>query len=914
MDINNRNFEKTLNLPKKTLSVYASLELRTGYFNDKLLTSNNYIKSLEINRNSKIKTYISEVPIELDTKLTNNDLLGNILKDIIIRYSLMSGQIAETKLLLSYTNSTESNNKKFKSMNDVIKKEINTINKSGSIIDFTKLYNTTTSLRFSQKMIDLFFELYNSGKIYSVDTPTKCCTKCKNVIEVNNKINVSIFHILFRAQDDPDYVLAEYNNLRNTFIIASTIRPWTLIGISNIAVQKDEEYSIVEVISQQGVELHYIIASKYVEDYMANALIFKYKIKKTLSGNMLENMTFSSSIDSSKKIKCLTTNMDLSKINTKAITITPAHSYLEYSIFKENGLNQIRNYIDMDGKICAVIDEYKFMDYKDVNFNIIDKLRKSDMLLFIDRKKINIPKCSNCDSELVYRYLSEWYIKESDNKSIENDINKILKKSSMHINFLGKKSQYLKISKNTNRGVIIPSITCGLCNKKIINEKVIKQYKDKIEKYGSENVYKMTPEELLDGVIACDCGGIFFYKNENLFNESFEILSSDITSIDSSYEKINNIFISNIDKFIKSVEINRYNDRFNEEMKKIDKFFIYGNIIKNKKILGVPKFYLKEDIKNLKDDQDFIITNIDIEDIINKYGPDILRLWALHKSKNKSILIDENNVRYEERIYTNIRKTLGFIISNISDFDFKKHYINIENRTDLDKYIYTKTNDLRKKLIRCYNEFDFYEAYILIKDFCLETLCEEYFNSIKYNLYILKQDSIIRRSTQSMLYDIFNMLNIYLSPIVPYLFIESCSYLTDFDNLLYERENKENNIDHYFKECEKWNKIFNFKKKIRKYISSAQNDNIIGDTLQASILVKCKKKMCEFIQQNNNDILKALNISNIDVEISNKFVVLLQKSEAQKCERCHNYKNDVGRHIKYRYACYDCANILESNN
>jgi isoleucyl-tRNA synthetase len=913
MDRNNKNFEKTLNLHKKVLNVYASLELRTGYFTNKLLSSDNYKKSLEKNSDSKYKTYISELPIELDYKLSNNDLLGNILKDIIIRYSLMSGQVTETKLLFSYTNSMTNEDKEYKNMNDVIKKEINTINKSGSIIDFLKTYRTTINKEFANKMIDLFFELYNAGKIYSEDMPTKCCTKCKNVIVAESKVNVPNYHLLFRVEDDPDYILAEYNNLRNTFIIASTIRPWTLIGISNISIQRKEEYSILETKSHYGITTHYIIASKYVEDYMANALVFEYKVKKTLSGKMLENIVCASPIDYNNKIKCVTTDIDLSKIGTSTITITPAHSYLEYTIFKETNSSTIRNYIDMDGKVGAFGHDYKFKHYKEVELQIIEALRKSDLLLFINTNKMNMSKCSNCGSPLVYRYLSEWYINENDNKDIESDIKQILKKTSMKINIPIKKSKYLKISKNTNRGVNIPVITCALCNKKIINEKIIEQYKEKIEKYGVEKVYKMTPEDLLDGSIGCDCGGIFFFKNENLFNDSFEILSSDIANTDTSYDKTNNLFISNIDKFIKSIEINRYYDKFNEEMKKIDKFFIYGNILKNKKILGVPKFYLKEDIENLKDDKDFIVTNIDIDDIINKYGPDILRLWALHRSKNKTILIDETNVRYEERIYTNIRKTLGFIITNILDFDVDKHYIDIEDRTDLDKYVHVKSNDLRLKLIKCYNEFDFYKAYALIKDFCIDTLCEEYFNAIKYNLYILNTNDSIRRSAQSTLYDLFNMLNIYLGPIVPYLFLEGCSYLENFKSLLFEREKKEIDTFSYVKEYEKWISIFKFKAKLNKYIVDAQNKKIIGETLQAHVILKCKKDVGDFVSENINDILRAINISELDIEISDKFSATVQKSEAQKCERCHNYKNDVGRHDKYRYLCFDCANILEDD-
>lgn len=913
MDKNNKNFEKTLNIHKKALNVYASLELRTQYYTNKLLSSDNYVKSLEKNSNSRYKTYISEVPIELDYELSNNDLLGSILKDIVIRHSLMKGLVTDTKLLFSYTNSMTKDNKEYKSMTEIIKKEIHTINKAGSIVDFSKRYSTTNNPVFAHKMLDLFYELYNSGKIYSEDMPTKCCTKCKNAIETNNKVNVSNYFVSFRVEEDPDYIFAEYNNLRNTFIVASTIRPWTLIGVNDIALENNLEYSVVETKSNYGMTMHYIIASKYVEEYMADALIFDYKVKKTLKGNMLKNIVSSNPIDYNSKVNCIITDTDLSDIDTGAITISPAHSYLEYTIYREVHQEPVRNLIDINGKIYNSGDEYRFKHYKEAEKDIIKNLSKADFLLFVNIKKMNMYECANCGTELVYRYLSEWYINESDNTSVESDIKEILKKASIKINIPSKKSRYLKISKNTDRGVNIPVITCGLCNRKIINSAVIDQYKYKIEKYGAEKVYKMTPEELLGGTIGCECGGIFFFKNENLFNETFEILTSDIAQTDLDYEKTNNIFISNIDKFIKSIEINRYYDKFNEEMKKIDKFFIYGNIHKNKKILGVPKFYLKEDIKKLEEDEDFIVANIDIDDIINKYGPDVLRLWALHKSETRNIYIEENDVKYEERIYFNIRKTLSFIISNITDFDFDKNYVEIESREDLDKYIYVKTNHLREKLIKCYQDFNFYKAYVLITDFCIETLCEEYFNAIKYNLYILNEDNNIRRSAQSTLYDVFDMLNIYLQPIIPYLFIESSSYLAGSKTLLFERE-KENVTSHSYKdEYLKWQEIFQLKRKLNKYISKAQNAGIIADTLQAYVSIKCKQELCDFINQNMSDILRALNISEIEIQTSGKLDVNVTKSEAQKCERCHNYKNDVGRHVKYRYICLDCANILENS-
>ena len=98
---------------------------------------------------------------------------------------------------------------------------------------------------------------------------------------------------------------------------------------------------------------------------------------------------------------------------------------------------------------------------------------------------------------------------------------------------------------------------------------------------------------------------------------------------------------------------------------------------------------------------------------------------------------------------------------------------------------------------------------------------------IKYRLYVLDTDNPVRRSTQSTLYDILNSLVIWLAPIIPFTIEEIWPFVWNKNDeeqinvLMYRNELKEYNFSDVI---EKWDKIFEFKRKLIKYIEEAKKE------------------------------------------------------------------------------------------
>ena len=87
-------------------------------------------------------------------------------------------------------------------------------------------------------------------------------------------------------------------------------------------------------------------------------------------------------------------------------------------------------------------------------------------------------------------------------------------------------------------------------------------------------------------------------------------------------------------------------------------------------------------------------------EIINKYGTDILRLWTVASDYFEDIKIDENIVKSQVDSYRRIRNTFRFLIGNLKDF-------NTSEKVDYKDFP-------EKMLIYCdYKDFPIKNPYIL---------------------------------------------------------------------------------------------------------------------------------------------------------------------------------------------------------
>ncbi len=173
---------------------------------------------------------------------------------------------------------------------------------------------------------------------------------------------------------------------------------------------------------------------------------------------------------------------------------------------------------------------------------------------------------------------------------------------------------------------------------------------------------------------------------------------------------------------------------------------------------------------------------IEVEDLLERYGADVCRWWVASLAYENDIKVDVEFFDAAGESYRKVRNTLRFLLSNLYDFRPGDAVESIPLLpTSLDAWALAEAASLRQRVLNAYDEYDFRGAHLALRDFCAETLSAIYLDSVKDRLYCDRPDSQRRRTTQSALWRIAELLCALLAPILPHTADEAWRALTGDD-------------------------------------------------------------------------------------------------------------------------------------
>lgn len=942
MKINKKkDFTGTLNLQQKTIEVNTNLIKKEEYYINRFQDINKYNEAINQNSSSKYAINIAQVPLEIDEKLSSTEIINQIFKDIFLRYQLFKGNVVYNELgfiekdkILDYSIAIKNINEKLRYRANEMKEFIRNsgkmceeVNSLGTIINYNNRKYTTINNEFKIDVIKKFFESYKKGNVYSKTKPDHFCTNCKRTLlkkeVVHEKSMEKNIYILYKVKEG-NVLSQEELNFNDTYLIVNTIRPWTVQSSNKLVICKDTEYSLVQIKEKDKI-INYIIASELVEKVMENSYYLKYKIIHTFNSIELLNTICYNPLYTKKEISIIFASREnvIVRENGTGINIfSPNNTYLDYLISEELGLSEFKTILSIDGIVIDSSLRYSDAHYKVVDAQIIEYLRLSGNIFSIYRSKENILKCKNCSTELVYRNSRAWYIKRNESKleRINTSLDELAKKVKNYNNYNElsegilkvKKLNEIKISSQNGNYIPIPVFYCADCGKVILTNKSIEIIIKLFNLKGTESWDKMTPEQILEGQVACSCGCVFFFKEECTLNNMYNLINTPFTYKDNNRKTIN-VCIESKKFFLKKIVASSFNDNFDEIINNLDIIKIHSKVREENNIIGKTYWY------NPKKEYDNELLNIDISvrDVVKKYGTDVLRLWTAFKANKVNIELKEAEIILINSAYKKMRRTFKFLLSNLYDYNPNQNKIELDERNDIDKYAYVKLIEIMDNLEQDYLNLDFNKLYNHILEYCVNELCHNYFDSIKYGLYVTQKDSHIRRSTQSTMYEILNNLLAYVGPILPFTFEELWPFLWNEKNKqknpLLHRTYLLESDDKYEQSVNKWDAIFEIKEIVYELIEVAKRENIINNSLQAKVVISNENSYKSFIERNYDDIIRCLNISKIEF-VKSDFQIKINKADGIKCPRCNNYSEEIGKNISYRYLCPKCAQILDDKN
>lgn len=302
--------------------------------------------------------------------------------------------------------------------------------------------------------------------------------------------------------------------------------------------------------------------------------------------------------------------------------------------------------------------------------------------------------------------------------------------------------------------------------------------------------------------------------------------------------------------------------------------------------------------------------------ISDTLGADILRLWTASTDYTGEVALSDEILKRVTESYRRLRNTLRFLLANLSDFDPTKDQVAVADMLELDRYGMVLAQQLQTQVAeKDYPAYAFHHAVQEILHFCSEEMGSFYLDILKDRLYTTKANSLPRRSAQTALYHITRSLLLVLGPILCFTSDEAWMVLTgeDEDSVLYHTWHDFPAMDEGEKAqlIEKWQAIRLVREVANKEIEALRVNNEVGSSLQATIDIAAPKDVADLLLSLGDELRFVFLVSQATVSVADELTVKAASVNAEKCERCWHYTDDVGQTPAHPTLCGRCVTNLD---
>lgn len=285
-------------------------------------------------------------------------------------------------------------------------------------------------------------------------------------------------------------------------------------------------------------------------------------------------------------------------------------------------------------------------------------------------------------------------------------------------------------------------------------------------------------------------------------------------------------------------------------------------------------------------------------DIVEKYGADILRLWAATSDFTQDMRIGDSNLKQVAEQYRKVRNTFRFMLGNINPADFNKDsdVLDYEKLAMIDKYMLIRLHELIGKVRKSYENYNYVEATSLLTNFMTNDLSSYYLDFAKDILYIEKNDAPRRRQVQTVIYEALDALLKLWAPILPFTTYEAWKIFaskeaTSVHYTLFPE------VKHYPQEetiLKNFERIHLLRSDILKALENARQEKIIGKSLEAAVCLQVSKEDEALLKDTFGDmihqwlIVSSCTFTDEELPAYTVCGVEVKKAQGVVCPRCWN--------------------------
>ena len=703
----------------------------------------------------------------------------------------------------------------------------------------------------------------------------------------------------------------------HTWLVIWTTTPWTIPDNMAVALHPDADYALVRVEGD-----YYILAEERLEECRK---LFGWVSAETVSivkGVDLKGLITTHPFYDRPSPVVIGKHVTMDA-GTGAVHTAPGHGREDYDMGLEYNL-EILSPLDDDGRFLDSVEFFAGKTVFEANPAVIEKLIAVGNLIREEKISHSYPHCWRCKQPVIFRATTQWFITMEANNLRSRSLNAI-RNNVRWIPAWGEERIYSMIenrpdwciSRQRTWGVPIVALLCESCGEAWHRPDWNREMAERFEKHptGCDYWFEAPIEDLVPAGLKCrSCGGDKWRRETDILDVWFDSGTS-----------------------FAAVSERRPECRFPADMylegSDQHRGWFHSSLLASMGTRGVPPY--KEVLTHGyvvdgegKKMSKSIGNVIAPDEVIEKYGAEILRMWVASVDYREDVRMSDEILSRQVDAYRRIRNTCRYLLGNLSDFK-PENLVAAADMDPLDRYAVDVVTRVHAEVQTAYFEYEFHKVFHALHNLCVTDLSAFYLDVLKDRLYASAPDSVERRSAQTALWRILVILLADMAPVLSFTAEEALGHLDQ--SLRPEVPTVFAMTERYLKpltlspeESARWKTLLDVRAEITRAIEPLRKAGEIGHGLDTSVTLYAGSALTRDLLALGTDLralfivsqfaLKPLEDAPAGALASQEMGdlrILVGRAAGEKCPRCWIYSTEIGADPDKPDVCPRCAGVLK---
>lgn len=708
---------------------------------------------------------------------------------------------------------------------------------------------------------------------------------------------------------DADQALAQ----KDISVVIWTTTPWTIPSNQAVSIHPALEYALVESrTGESGNKELLIVAADMVEGIMARYGQEDSRVLAVVTGTALEKLSLQHPY-ADRQVPVILGEHVTTEAGTGCVHTAPDHGMDDFVVGQAYGIGTL-NLVDENGVFVPAAGELAGVHVYKADEQVIELLRQHRTMLAHTSIVHSYAHCWRTKTPLIYRATPQWFISMTEKGLLDaslkavDEVQWIPEWGKARIELMLKGSPDWCVSRQRTWGVPITLFVhreTGELHPR--TTELVEQVASRIEEQG------------MDAWFECDAADILGEEaaDYNKVTDTLDVwFDSGVTHYSVLQQREELAYPA--DLYLEGSDQHR--GWFQSSLKTaiaMNGTAPYRQVLTHGFTVDAEGRKMSKSLGN----------TISPQEVFAQYGADILRLWVTATDFRGEIAVSPEILKRVADAYRRIRNTIRFLLANLNGFEPSEHAVEPQQMLALDYWITRQAQLLREQVLKDYENYHFLGVYQKVHNFCVIELGSFYLDVIKDRQYTTQADSLARRSTQSAMYHIAEILGRLIAPILSFTAEEvwehmpgereSSVFLSLFtDGIPALPESVE--LDDRF-----WQTIMAVRTAVNRELEQERAEKRIGSGLGATVVLKCGQALAGQLSKLGDELRFVLLVSEVSLvvtdsgdgtaEVAGLHSIRVTPSSHARCERCWHHRSDVGSHVQHPQLCGRCVDNVEGS-